>query len=84
MPVAQDIVHRPQCPIITSVRNRPTSPFSGPTATVLVREAAIPFYAACSACVRCQRRNRFQQISASLRAVATRAIFALERFRTRV
>ena len=32
----------------------------------------------------CQRRSRFQHISASLRAVATRAIFALERFRTRV
>ena len=42
------------------------------------------FYAAFSACSRCHRRNRFQQISANLRADATRAIFALERFRTRV
>ena len=36
----------------------------GPTAAVLVRESGFPFYAACSACVRCQYRNRFQQISA--------------------
>jgi hypothetical protein len=41
-------------------------------------------YAAFSARSRCQRRSRFQQISASFLAAATRAIFALERFRTRV
>ena len=41
-------------------------------------------YAAWWACSRCQRRSRFQHISASLRATATRAIFALDRFRTRV
>ena len=40
--------------------------------------------AAGGVCSRCQRRSRFQHISASLRAVATLAILALERFRTRV
>ena len=84
-PVAQDIIHRPQCPIRRTVRNlRPTSPRCGPTAAVLVRESAFSRYAACSACVRCQCRNRFQQISANFLATATRAIFAPDRFRTRV
>jgi len=32
---------------------------------------------------RCQRRSRIQQISASFRATATRAMGRLERFRTR-
>jgi hypothetical protein len=32
---------------------------------------------------RCQRSNRFQQISDGFRAAATRAIFALERLRIR-
>ncbi len=45
---------------------------------------AFSFYVACLSCVQCQCRSRFQQISASFRATATRAIFALERFRTRV
>ena len=65
-------------------RLRLTRPFSGPTSAALVRESARPFYAARAARVRCQPRNRRQQISASLRATATRAIFAPERFRTRV
>ena len=40
--------------------------------------------AAALLCSRCQRSNRFQQISESLRAVATRAMFLLERFLIRV
>ena len=39
------------------------------------------FYAACA---KCQRIKRSQQISASFRATATRAIFALDRLRVRV
>ena len=62
----------------------PISHLCGPTAAVLVRESAFPFYAACSARVRCQCRKRFQQISANFLATATRAILALDRFRTRV
>lgn len=42
------------------------------------------YYAAVLLCCSCQRRSRFQQISAIFRAVATRAIFAPERFRIRV
>jgi hypothetical protein len=72
---AQSGARRAHCPI---------SPFCGPTTTELVREANVPFYAACSECVRCQCRNRFQQISANFRATATRAFFAPDRFRTRV
>ena len=76
---------RPQCPIRRTVQTkRLTRHLCGPSATVLVRDLVASPYAAWLACSRCQRRSRFQQISASLRATATRAIFALDRLRTRV
>ena len=59
------------------------SPFCGPQAAVSVRETTWFSQAAWPACSRCHRRNRFQQISASFLAAATRAIFAPERLRMR-
>ena len=60
------------------------SPLCGPHAAVSVRETTCFFQAAWPACSRCQRRRRFQHISASFRAAATRAIFALDRLRMRL
>jgi len=60
------------------------SPFCGPQAAVSVRETTWFFQAAWLACSRCQRHSRFQQISASFLAAATRAIFALDRLRMRL
>ena len=60
------------------------SPFCGPHAAVSVRETTWFFQAASPACARCHCRNRFQHISASFLAAATRAIFALDRLRMRL
>ena len=60
------------------------SPFCGPHAAVSVRETTWFFQAAWRACSRCHCRNRFQHISASFLAAATRAIFALDRLRMRL
>ena len=83
-PVAHDIVHRPLCRIITTVRTRRSdqSLLRAISSRVVARHNVVR-QAACSACWRCQRRSRFQQISASFRAAATRAILALDRLRTR-
>ena len=48
------------------------------------RRLCLLLQAATLACSRCQRSSRFQQISESLRAVATRAMLLLERFLIRV
>ena len=60
------------------------SPFCGPHAAVSVRETTWFSQAAWLACSRCHCRKRFQQISASFLAAATRAIFALDRLRMRL
>lgn len=60
------------------------SPFCGPHAAVSVRETTIISQAAWPACSRRHWHSRFQQISASFLAAATRAIFALERLRMRL
>ena len=86
-PVAQDIIHRPPCLIRNTVQTQVSrDTFAGqrrPCGRANPLRFTFSFYAVCLSCVQCQCRSRFQQISASLRATATRAIFALERFRTR-
>jgi len=86
--VAYCTVHRPKCPIRSTVQTRVSrDPFAGqqrPDWCAIPSFSLGSLYAAALACSPCQRRSRRQQISASLRAAATLAIFALERFRTRV
>jgi hypothetical protein len=65
----------------------PDANFTGRTHRLLraaVIAIALIQATASSTCSRFQRRSRFQQISDSLRAVATRAILALARLRIRV
>ena len=60
------------------------SPLDGPRAAVSVRETTLCPQAAWLACSRCHRHSRFQQISASFLAAATRAIFTPDRLRMRL
>ena len=62
---------------------KPRHPPSRAVLAQCVRAARSSFQAACGECSRCHLRSRFQQISASLRAAATRALFDPARLRTR-
>ena len=74
----QEKIHGPPA---QSVERRPTSRQLVPRAETVLSTRCDFFHATAA---RCHRISRTQQISASFRAAATRATFALERLRIRL